>query len=191
MFLPVFGKGRPRKPRTCVENVPRICVYDLAGSPLRPLAREEVRVVINGRPEVIEVVRDARFFGGDGQRFFLCPTCSRKCQHLYLRDDPRDGPRDGQRLVCRRCAALTYKSQHTRRRGLNRVRRLREKLGALPSPLAPLPPRPQHSRRDYWARTIARLAVAEATIAAELHAMIPRVRRRLRYGHSNRDARRT
>jgi hypothetical protein len=150
-----------------------------------------VNVVINGKPEAIDVVFDDRNYGGRGQPYFLCGTCSRKCRHLYLRDEPRDGPRDGRRLVCRRCAGVTYKSQHTRRRGLNRARRLREKIGALPSPLAPLPSRPRHWRRDYWARTVAELARAEVALAAQLHAMIPRVRRRLRHEHSNRDAGRT
>jgi hypothetical protein len=81
---------------------------------------------------------------------------------------------------------LTYASQHTRRRGLNRVRRLRQKLGALPSPLAPLPSRPLHWRRDYWMKAAAKLAAAEAALAAQLHAMIPRVRRRLKDGHGGR-----
>ena len=71
-------------------------------------------------------------------------------------------------------------SRSTRRRGINRVRRLREKIGALPSPLAPIPPRPPGWRKDYWSRIIAELAAAEAVVAAELHAMIPRVRRRLK-----------
>jgi hypothetical protein len=50
----------------------------------------------------IEVVRDARFFGGDGQRYFLGPTYSRKRWHLYVRD--------GQ-LTCRQCyGGLAYAS---------------------------------------------------------------------------------
>ena len=166
-----FGSGRPRKPRPLVETTARICAYDLAASPDGPLAREELSVVVDGRPEVLEVVWDARFFGGDGQRYFLCPVCARKVFHLYLRDE---------RLACRRCSGLDYRSRHVRRRGLNRVRRLREKIGALPSPLAPIPPRPRHWRRDYWHRVLARLAAAEGMIAAELRAMIPRVRRRVR-----------
>ena len=185
-----FGVGgRPRrKTRPFVEDVPRIGIGDLARSLFTRLAREGVRIVINGAEMVLDVVCEPRHFGGDGRWFFLC-TCGRRVCHLYY---VRADERAAQRLACRRCAGpLTYASQHTRRRGLNRVRRLREKIGALPSPLVPLPPRPRHWRRDYWVRTIARLAVAEATIAAELHAMIPRVRRRLRHGHSNRDARRT
>src|SRR5262249_16404723 len=173
MTLSAFGKGRPRKPRPLVDTTPRICVYDVRGvatAPLTALARETVTVVINGAEMVIDVVRDARHLGGDGQRYFLCPDCSRKVWHLYLRAD---------HLTCSKVAGLDYRSRHVRRRGLNRVRRLREKIGALPSPLAPGPPRPLGWRKDYWLKTVGRLAVAEAALAAELRAMIPRVRRRL------------
>jgi hypothetical protein len=169
-----FGRGgRPRKPRPLVETVPRISVRDLARSPFTPRARE-VNVVVNGTPQAIELMSDPRFFGG-AQTFFLCPGCSRKCRHLYLRDDPTDG----RRLACRQCSGLDYASRHVRRRGLHRVRDLRRRLGAPANILAPLPPRPLHWRRDYWARTVAELARAEAAIAAQLHAIIPRVRRRL------------
>jgi hypothetical protein len=174
-------------------------VYDLpkvAGAPLGPLARDGVdtvdtlgavastiRVVVNGKPETIETVSDPRHLGG-AQRYFLC-ACGRRVWHLYY-------VRAAERLVCRRCAGpLGYRSKHTRQRGLNRARRL-EKIGALPSPLAPLPPKPKFWRQDYWTQAVARTAVAEAALAAQLHAMVVRVRRRrLRHEHSNRDARRT
>jgi hypothetical protein len=189
MFRPhAFGKGRPRKAQPTVETTPRISIGDLRGVARSLFTASRVRettvnVVINDKPEAIELMFDPRFFGGV-QALFLCGTCSRKCQHLYFRDDPRDG----RRLACRRCAGLTYKSQHTRRRGLNRVRRLREKIGALPSPLAPIPQRPRYVRRDYWVRRLAELARAEAALAAQLHAIIPRMRRRLKHDrhHSNR-----
>ena len=145
-----------------------------ATAPLTALARETVTVVINGAEMVIDVVRDARHLGGDGQRYFLCPTCSQKVWHLYVRAD--------EQLACRKCAGpLDYRSRTTRRRGLNRVRRLREKIGAPPGLLSPIPSRPRYVRRDYWMRTVAKLAAAEAVIAAELHAMVPRVRRRLKH----------
>src|SRR5215831_20138767 len=105
MTLSAFGKGRPRKPRPLVDTTPRICVYDVRGvatAPLTALARETVTVVINGAEMVIDVVRDARHLGGDGQRYFLCPDCSRKVWHLYVRDE---------RLACRKCAALDYRSR--------------------------------------------------------------------------------
>jgi hypothetical protein len=177
----VGGRTR-RKTHAYVEEVPRICVYDLRGvarSLFTPRACEGVeattstiRVVINGRPETIDVVCDARHLGGV-QQYFLCWACSRRVWHLYLRADERP--------MCRKCAGnLDYRSQHTHRRGLNGARRLREKIGALPSPLAPLPPRPRYVRRDYWMRAVAKVAAAEAVIAAQLHAIVPRVRQRLK-----------
>jgi hypothetical protein len=128
------------------------------------------------------VVRDARNYGGDGQRYFLCPVCSRKVYHLYLRSD-------GERLTCRRCAALTYASRHTRRRGLNRVRNLRRKLGAPPDLLSPVPPRPRYWSRAYHVKLLAELAAAELVVAEQLHDMLKRVRRRSRHDrHSDRAA---
>ena len=152
--------------------------------PLTAFAREAtVRVLVNAKPEALDVVSDPRNYGGDGQRFFLCPACSRKVQHLYLRDE---------RLVCRRCAGLTYRSQHTKRRGLHRVRDLRRKLGAPPGLLGSIPPRP----RNVWAaahydRLVAQLVAAEAVIASQLRDMVVRVRRRLKHDrHRDRDSNR-
>ena len=141
----------------------------LARLPLTAFARETtVRVVVNGKPETLDVVSDARNYGGDGQQFFLCPACSRKVQHLYLRDE---------RLACRRCAGLTYRSQHTKRRGLHRARDLRRKLGASEELLVPLPLRPrQHMAAAKYDRLVAQLVAAEAVIAAQLHDMVVRVR---------------
>jgi len=188
MIIPFGVGGQPRRPRATVENTARIFVGDLARSLFTPPAREGVeatasaiRVVINGKPEVLDVVHEPCNYGGDGRWFFLCGTCSKKVLHLYLL--LRDGDRpDGNRLACRcrRCAGITYKSQFTRRRGINRVRRLRAKIGALPHVLAPLPQRPQHVRRDYWRKSIARIVAAETLVAAELRDMLVRARRRLR-----------
>src|SRR5215831_6178747 len=108
------AEGCGRKPRPTVETTPRIYVGDLLRSLCMGLARVgTVNVVIDGKPEVLDVVFDDRNYGGRGQPYFLCGTCSKKVMHLFLRDDPRDG----QRLTCRRCAGpLTYAAQHTRRR---------------------------------------------------------------------------
>jgi hypothetical protein len=152
--------------------------------PLTAFAREAtVSVLINGKLEAIDVVCDPRNYGGDGQRFFLCATCSRKVQHLYLRDE---------RLVCRRCASLTYASQHTKRRGLHRARDIRRKLGASEELLAPLPPRPrQHMAAAKYDRLVAQLVAAEAVIAAQLRDMVVRVRRRFEHDrHRDRDSNR-
>src|SRR5262249_54444427 len=138
-----FG-GKPHKPRPLVETTPRICVYDLRGvatASLTAFARETtVRVVVNDKPQVLDVVWEPRHLGGDGQKFFVC-GCGRRVQHLYVRaDEP---------LTCRRCARLSYRSKHTRRQGINRVRRLREKIGAPAGLLSRVPPRPRYWRRDY------------------------------------------
>ena len=140
--------------------------------PLSPLAREAtVRVLVDGRPEALEVVLEPRTYGGRGEAYLLCPDCSRKVFHLYVRDE---------RLACRQCHGLDYASRHTRRRGLNRVRNLRHRLGASPSPLAPVPPRPQYWLRDYHARLLAQLVAAEGVIAVQLRDMVGAVRRRLK-----------
>src|SRR5262249_29601335 len=64
---------------------------------------------------------------------------------------------------------LDYASRHTRRRGLNRVRNLRRRLGAPPGLLSPVPPRPRYWNRAYHVKLLAELAEAEAVIAARLH----------------------
>src|SRR5262249_60672812 len=134
-----FGVGgRPRKLRAIVETTPRIGVRDLprvARLPLTVAREASVSILVNGKPETIDVVSDPRNYGGDGQRFFLCPACSRKVQHLYLLDE---------RLVCRRGAGLTYRSPHKKRRGPHPVRGLRPHLRAPPGPPRFGPPPPPH-----------------------------------------------
>src|SRR5262249_42826408 len=152
MSLPVFGKGRPRKPRPTVEQTPRIDVRDLRRSPFTPHAREATIRVVIGKPPALEEVEHARFFVGDGQRYFLCSACSRKVQHLYV------PPLQDERLICRKCAALDYRSRTTRRRGINRARNLRRKLGAPANILAAVPPRPPHWSRAYYRRLVGELA---------------------------------
>jgi hypothetical protein len=74
-----------------------------------PHAREAaVHVVINGKPEVLDVTFVDLNYGGRGQPYFRCMTCLRRVQHLYLylRGDG-DLRSDGERLTCRRCARLT------------------------------------------------------------------------------------
>jgi len=177
MTLPVFGKGRPRKLRPLVETTARIGARDIANASLTPSrASTSVRVAVDGVEMALDVVSVPRNYGG-AQALFLCPACSRKCRHLYLRDDPRDG----RRLACRQCSGLDYASRHVRRRGLHRVRDLRRRLGAPVNVLAPLPQRPRHVRRDYWRKSIARIVAAETLVARELHDMLVRARRRLRH----------
>jgi len=112
-----------------------------ATAPLTALAREEITVVINGAEMVIDVVRDARHLGGDGQRYFLCPDCSRKVWHPYVRDE---------RLACRKCAALDYRSRHVRRRGAKSC--------------APAAPEARALQLDCWGRSRRSLRVDVVTI---------------------------
>src|SRR5215471_19152792 len=63
-----FGKGRARKSRPLVETTPRV-----AQPPSTGVAREEVRVVIEGAPQTLEIVRQARIYGQEA--FWICPKC--------------------------------------------------------------------------------------------------------------------
>ena len=138
-----------------------------ASPPHRGLAREEVRVLVEGIEQELEIVRQERINGQEA--FWLCPRCSKPRLHLYLHNNE---------IACRECLALSYRCRTTRNRAALRVMRLRRKLGGLPSLLAPLPSRPKHWRRDYWARTLAELIVAESVLAARLRAMVGRRRKR-------------
>jgi hypothetical protein len=42
---------------------------------------------------------------GVSRPWFACPTCGRRCRHLYLRDI----------IACRSCNRLDYASRHLRR----------------------------------------------------------------------------
>src|SRR5262249_62119069 len=114
-----FGVGgRPRrKTHPFVEDVPRIGVGDIARS-LSTASRASgtsVRVVVNGKPELLDVVFEDRNYGGRGQPYFLCGTLSRRGQHLYLRSDG-DLRSDGGPLAWRRCSGglsyFTSQNQH-------------------------------------------------------------------------------
>jgi hypothetical protein len=62
--------------------------------------------------------------------------------------------------------------------GGDQARKLRRRLGGFPGLLSPIPPRPRHWRRDYYARAIAELVAVEATLAARLRDMVGRRRKR-------------
>src|SRR5215831_12845403 len=127
-----FGKGRPRKSRPLVETTPRVAQPTSTGP-----AREEVRVVVDGAPQTLEIVRQPRIHGQEA--FWRCPgRCGELRWHLYLLNGV---------IACRECLGLTYTVKHKRNRAALRVARLRRRLGGLPSLLAPLPSRPRHWRR--------------------------------------------
>ena len=157
-----FGKGRPRKPRATVETTPRI-----ASPPSRGVAREEVHVVVDGAPQELEIIRQERIHGQEA--FWLCPRCGSARWHLYVHSGE---------IGCRVCLGLSYACKHTRNTAAIRARKLRRRLGGLPGLLSPIPPRPRHWRRDYWARAIAELIAVENVLAARLAAMVGRRRKR-------------
>src|SRR5215471_11513184 len=100
-----FGKGRPHKPRPTVETMPRV-----APPPHRGLAREEVRVVVDGKEQTLEIVRQPRIHGQEA--FWLCPRCGSARWHLYLLSGE---------VACRECLGLTYTVRRTRNRAALRV----------------------------------------------------------------------
>ena len=157
-----FANGRPRKPRPLVEHTTR-----LAPPPHRGLAREEVRVLVDGRPQVLEIVRQERIHGQEA--YWRCPTCGKLRWHLYLHAGE---------VACRVCLGLSYACRHTYNTATMRARKLRRRLGGLPGLLSPIPPRPRYWRRDYWARAIAELIAVEDVLAARLAAMVGRRRKR-------------
>jgi hypothetical protein len=139
----------------------------VAPPPSTGLAHEEVRVVIDGVEQVVEIVRQDRIHGQEA--YWLCPRCSALRWHLYLRDGV---------LACRVCHGLSYRSQHVPT-VVARAARLRRKLGAEPSLLSPLPPRPRNIWRAAWYdRLVRELAAQEAVIAEMLGATIQALERR-------------
>jgi len=157
-----FRNGRPRKPRPLVENTPRVPQPPSAGP-----AREAVGVVFDGVERTLDIVRQPRIHGQEA--FWLCAKCSKPRWHLYLLNGE---------VACRECFSLGY-ACWTHNRAALRARRLRRKLGGAPGLLSPIPKRPKHWRRDYWARTLAELIAAEAVLAARLGDMVGRKRKRI------------
>ena len=162
-----FGKGRPRKLRPTVENTPRI-----ASPPHRGLAREEVVVVVDGREQRLAIVRQDRIHGQEA--YWLCPRCGSARMHLFLLNGEIGCRRPG----CLHPLGLSYTCRLTRNRAALRARKLRRKLGAAASLLAPLPPRP----RNVWAaarydRLARELAICEAALAQRLRDMVGRRRK--------------
>ena len=136
--------------------------------PSTGVAHEEVCVVIDGKEQTLEIVRQPRIRGQEA--FWLCPRCGSARWHLYLLSGE---------VGCRECLNLSYAVRHTRNRAALRARKLRRKLGGLPGLLSPIPPRP----RNVWAaarydRLVRELAICEAVLAARLRAMVGRRRKR-------------
>ena len=108
--------------------------------------------------EVIALDSTEQQFGGE-RRWFICPSCNRRCAVLY----------DGNGFRCRVCLDLSYRSQSEdpRFRCLSKARKLRQRLGGTASVPLRLADKP---RGMHW-RTYNRLyekAVAQeqATLRA-------------------------
>ena len=173
MDVSLRWSGPPRTSKRMVDDVQKV-----AAAPHRGLARETVTLLVDGVPQELEVIRQDRIHGQ--QAYWRCLRCEKLRSDLYVVDGA---------LACRVCHRLDYRSRHTLHLPL-RVARLRKRLGALPSVLAPVPRKPPHWRRGYYARMIAELAMLEAALAARLRATVQAVERR-RLKHDRHSARGT
>lgn len=162
MDVSLRWSGPPRTSKRMVESVQKV-----AAPPHRGLAREQVTLLVDGREQRLEVVRQNRIHGQ--QAYWLCPRCSTLRSHLYVLDCT---------LACRCCHKLDYRSRHTLHPAVLRVAKLRRRLGAAPGLLSPLPPRHPRWSRAYYARLVGELAVLEAALAARLHDTVLAVERR-------------
>jgi hypothetical protein len=142
-----------------------------AGSPFGDLARETLVLVVGGERVEVEVERQSRPHGGC-QGYWRCGGCDRRCCALFIiLSDGRPS------LRCRKCAGLIYRSQHTLHPALIRAAKLRRRLGAEPSILAPIPPRHPRWRRDYWLRMVRELQLHERVLVELLSATLRAVKR--------------
>jgi hypothetical protein len=100
--------------------------------------------------------------------------CGREVLHIYCPPNREPG--------CRHCLGLKYACRHVGR-GLpeaQRIRKLREKLGAEPRPFAELPARRRWQHRVTRLRLLKRLAELEEKLAARFAGMTRDLERRAR-----------
>jgi hypothetical protein len=117
-------------------------------------------VAINGGLEVVVQVEYLALIGD--RPHVRCPACDRRTYRLYL---------DGDWFGCRQCAGLAYAVRYERRwsPALQRVHKLRARLGAELTPFAPLPPRPYRGLAGPWHdRMVAQIQAAEAEVLEAL-----------------------
>lgn len=88
-----------------------------------------------------------------------CPTCGRGCYALH---------EVGGIFTCRICGNLDYACRHINRHTpqLNRIARLRRKLGADPAPFSPLPP--LSSFRHTQRKIVGQILVLEQGVVASM-----------------------
>jgi hypothetical protein len=157
-----FGTtGPPRPSRPTVESTTRV-----AQPPSTGVAREEVTLLVDGVPQMLEIVRQERIHGQEG--YWICKRCGALRWHLYWHQGE---------LACRVCHKLRYRSKSLPR-AVRRAAKLRRKLGAAPGLLSPVPPKPKYWSRAYYARLAGELAATESVIAEMLGATVRALERR-------------
>lgn len=175
-----YGSGRYERTgaRATTQRVPKIRV-------------ETVRR--QGGPEAfgVRIVSTPCHFSGS-RPWLLCP-CGRRAGVLYQIEC--GSQKKTPKYRCRTCADLAYPSQNADDldRALFRVRALRTKLGACPSPLASHPERPKgmhfatfarrraelmDAEREYWFLLAEYLREGERTVASLLEKSEKSTRRR-------------
>ena len=112
------------------------------------------------KPADVEIVA----FGKLGQRYFLCPSCTRMVRALY-------DPDETEQWRCRRCARLDHDSRHRLRDPVIAASELRKKLGGSGSLLEPLPPRPAGRATREYDRRLVELLALEARALQKLRKM--------------------
>ena len=157
-----FGATAPRTAKRLVEG------SQMVAQPLhRGVAREAVRIVVDGVPQTIEVVRQERHLGGT-QGFWVCPKCAALRSHLFILDGS---------LCCRVCGKLSYRSRYVPR-AVARAAKLRRRLGGEPGLLSLLPRKPRHWSPVYYRRLIAELLQQEGVLRRILSDTIAALERR-------------
>jgi hypothetical protein len=133
------------------------------------LARHGPNLIVDGSP--VPIMWDEPM-EGVGCPWFECPSCKRRCRHLYLRQ-----------LACRRCCWLDYSSRHLRRQtpGVGRIERLRRKLGDCDvRPFAPLPARRLGRSPAYHEKLVALIQAEERALLGHLQSVTHDLERRIR-----------
>lgn len=102
--MPGWGRGPGRRWQGIVEDTPSIWVTWLKDHCRRMGRPMPCALVINERHVPIVGVRLT--FGV--RHYFKCPDCARRCEALYIL---------GQRVSCRKCLHLGYRSQAQRHNG--------------------------------------------------------------------------
>lgn len=98
-------------------------------------------------------------FGGR-RRWFICPSCCRRCRILY----------GGSLLRCRKCYRLTYESQYEPAwgRAISRAQKIRERLGGSGSMDEGFPPKPKGMHWKTYRRLEAQDEAADQQFAVLL-----------------------